>query len=593
MKRQENALHAMYTENLGDTFIRICIMKMRLAGFSFAFVLFASLGYVSAQEDAPLEPITASTAPYVVRAGHTGEGYVTGIAWSTENNPDRPSVYAIAQDEQIKLYHPPAELFRTLRYDGAEFINVAISPDGNLVAASGTHGLLYMWETGTGDLHLQLETGSNSRALNAIAFNADGSLIAAAENTSVFIWSVSNGELLRTLVHNAAVQAIAFAPQDNQLVTAADDAGLRRWSLENGRTTAVNTLLSPAIDISFSSDGTDMVTVSEGYQLLLWVQHDGAFDHQSIELFDEIERNLELLPYIEVGLNADGSQLAFPAHQDVRLYSLDADQEHPARIGYVFPIRSVTKAVFSPDGSLILAASPFSASVFNLMDGSVLTTLIADTRPVSAVEFDDEGTIHTQTGTMPELAPGTSAWCRDTPITSPDGRFTVTCAGMYGVNVRDTEASGAITEIPSYRVDAVGFSPDSTRLVTYSIQCAMPVSLVEIATGRLILQTYYNSVFPHFSSDGSVLALSSRPTWRPWQSDFYLYDAWTGVLLNRLTGHHGTGQVIAFSPDATLLATAGSEDRHGFLWAVSPDSTPFEVVEGEDVLNNRPFSSSC
>ena len=66
---------------------------------------------------------------------------------------------------------------------GRGFLSLALSPDGRLLAAGDTRGGLSVWEVSSGKLVRELK--ADSKAVNAVAFTADGAALAAGGSDGV------------------------------------------------------------------------------------------------------------------------------------------------------------------------------------------------------------------------------------------------------------------------------------------------------------------------------------------------------------------------------------------------------------------------
>ena len=81
-----------------------------------------------------------------------------------------------------------------------------------------------------------------------------------------------------------------------------------------------------------------------------------------------------------------------------------------------------------------------------------------------------------------------------------------------------------------------------------------------------------------YSPDGTLLAVAGS-------IGIWIYDAETGEELDLLTGHAGTVYSVAFSPDGNTLAT-GSRDGTILLWNVEPKPIQLAAdVNGDGDVN--------
>jgi WD40 repeat protein len=117
---------------------------------------------------------------------------------------------------------------------------LALSPDGQILAAGGLDRTLYLWHLGE-SFEIPNRPASSLETpatINGLAFNVEGTRLATAhEDNSIRVWSVEEGEgtLLSTIdasesEDNQAFD-VAFTPEGDALIVANGDGTLRIWEL--------------------------------------------------------------------------------------------------------------------------------------------------------------------------------------------------------------------------------------------------------------------------------------------------------------------------------------------------------------------------
>jgi WD40 repeat protein len=235
--------------------------------------------------------------------------------------------------EQIKaLKRPPAtvsrelELLKAVPHAHGRVYSVAFSPDGTLLATSGSHliradgssvinaenatpGKLKLWDVKTGELKRDL--GEHTGPLRSVAFSPDGKTLAMigthppSWTSSVRLWDPQTGAVKSVLpiAHGGISWSVALSP-DGELVAACalvsesnpgDPGGLQRlgrvckllvWNARTGallRSRPVPGLAS----LSFSADSQTLATGVDGRGVTLW-------DPQTLEMKGEIAQPTDL-----------------------------------------------------------------------------------------------------------------------------------------------------------------------------------------------------------------------------------------------------------------------------------------------------------
>jgi len=191
---------------------------------------------------------------------------------------------------------------QTLWRDETEFErafvrDVAFSPDGRLVAWGGGYfyreeladftraGLLRVLDAQTGQVLLDLPAHNptplvegRSNAVTALVFDPTGQiLLSGAEDGSIFVWRVSDGQLIRQLSgHGAEIRAMTFNQSGTRLLSASNDRSIIVWEVGTGE--LIRRLTGHAgnvTSIAFSPDESNILSGAEDGRLILWEVESG------------------------------------------------------------------------------------------------------------------------------------------------------------------------------------------------------------------------------------------------------------------------------------------------------------------------------
>ncbi|MCO5556454.1 hypothetical protein L7F22_010003 [Adiantum nelumboides] len=234
---------------------------------------------------------------------------------------------------------------------------VAISPDGDVLAAGGVAGALRLWDTSDPARPRLIAQPPVDRASSilAAAISPDGTTLAAASSdSSVTLWNIADptgpiplGQPLRT-DSGRGIGSVQFSPDGNKLIAGSGDGIIRVWSLPQTRLTASS---GTAVDLAFRDDG-GMLAV-------------GNLDNNSIYLWDTTDPSspAPVGPPMSQGgaLRARGFNVDFAGRDDdvlvssggrtIRAWSMQ-DPRQPTQLGpdLVLPVEVGGQAI-SPDGA--------------------------------------------------------------------------------------------------------------------------------------------------------------------------------------------------------------------------------------------------
>lgn len=165
---------------------------------------------------------------------------------------------------------------------------LAFSPDDRLVAAGHWDGTIFIWNVETGTLERLIEPETDRCAAWGLAFSNNGKILAvggaalAAEigfNEVVRLWQVSDGILMRDLEHGSRggsmVSPVVFSPDDNLIAFGATD-GIYIWSLSDDELLHTIPIEESGAsdwvtDLAFSPDSQNLLAGYWDNYAILWL----------------------------------------------------------------------------------------------------------------------------------------------------------------------------------------------------------------------------------------------------------------------------------------------------------------------------------
>jgi WD40 repeat protein len=210
--------------------------------------------------------------------GKTGESRIWNAEVSRRLDVDSPlhaiavtrdgTVAAARNDTNVTLV-PRGDLTRdvmTLHGHLGRVSALAFTPDGRYLISGGDDRDLIVWDVKTGQRHATLP-GTTTPTL-ALATSADSTLVAAATGSVVRVYALSDGALLHELADEGTkLQAVAFGA-NGSVVAGAEDGVIVMWARDGTRLDPYATRRGPITAIAFSLDADRSTVAIAG---LTWV----------------------------------------------------------------------------------------------------------------------------------------------------------------------------------------------------------------------------------------------------------------------------------------------------------------------------------
>ncbi|QDU93691.1 WD40 repeat domain-containing protein [Lignipirellula cremea] len=490
-----------------------------------------------------------------------------GGALSLVYSKDGAAILSSGVDKAVKQWTAAdGKLARTFTGPTDVVRELAISPDGLLLAGASADKNAYLWPLAAGPAAVPAALAiPHPTPLLACSLSADGKRLATgSDDAELRVWDTTSGLLLqRFAAHQAAVTATAFAPDNVTLYTGSADKTLAVNTL--GAIQAVAVSAMPVRDLALSTDGALLATVSDDKQVRLYNAADGA-------VLQELPA--AATPLTRIALRGDKTQLAAAGESGViQLWPIAADKtgavttldtggpvldlDYAADGLRLAAAHAAGVRVYDPATSVLLEQTPTATPAVSIdwnVDGQSLAITGANTASLQPLSLESIVAAHTGAATGVAF--------------SADGKELFS-AGADKKVAAWTLADGTSARVlagPAEALNVLRRSRDGKRLLATTADKQVYVwDLAAPAANQPAVATLDTGVeiqFADISHDGARAAVADAA------GQVHVWDVATGAILERFTGHEGAVLGAAFAGDGVTLATGGV-DKTARVWTVS------------------------
>jgi WD40 repeat protein/serine/threonine protein kinase len=235
---------------------------------------------------------------------------------------------------------------------------IALSPDGKLLALGARDGTARLWESHAyGEYRLPVHEGRTDNLKGAVvAFSPTGKYLATGgDDHLIRMWDRETQQELFTLKgHAGRLSGVAFTPGGKYLISASEDGTVRVWELQFKRT-KISRLLG-------KDSGKERVELRKQCALTVYtlaVSADGKYvaglDYSGAQVwkFPSMQHVCSVkCRFGAIALSRDGRYLAVSAEDDAQLWAVPSAQ----LITSFRHAQAVTAVAFPPDGTTLAAA---------------------------------------------------------------------------------------------------------------------------------------------------------------------------------------------------------------------------------------------
>ncbi len=194
-----------------------------------------------------------------------------GVVFDAQFSPDGRTLVSCGQDGTARIWEvATGRLLRTIAVSAAEVDAAAFSSDGRTIVTAGDDGHVRLWDVASGSIRATIAAHHGPAGAG---FTGDGRrLISGGRNDHLIkVWDVATSELLASKkVTDGDLEVGVLSPDGKVLATAGGDGCVRLWILADLSVIKTLAVERAVFGLAFSSDGTRLATADGGGRVLVW-----------------------------------------------------------------------------------------------------------------------------------------------------------------------------------------------------------------------------------------------------------------------------------------------------------------------------------
>ncbi len=557
--------------------------------------------------------LSADNLDQVVELARWGNGIITDATYSPNGK-----LIASGSTLGVSIYESDT-LKEILYFETTLTVNsVVFSPDGETLATGLDDKTVQTWSVKDGSLLKTFEYPKDEKGTEkeideaskedvaSIAFSPDGKLLAAGSSDGmVVLWQVSDGSLLRSDKESKKlgkyITRVLFSPDSQYLFYAPFTGNVHMLQVSDGKEVKSFSGHSHLIfEADLSLDGKVLAVLERGlygqgeYDLILWNVEDGK-QMQKIKGGDYYSTKIT-----RIGMSPDSQYVAASWNDySIKIWSvtsgaLQNDFQDLVPKDYYYYDRLAVK--FSPDSKSLLAAGRNIMAMWNVANGSLVQNIKTKSEPIYKVDISTDGkslaAVEGLNIDLWQISDGSLIPTKE-PLQSNgtidfslDGNSIATGLFKNSAQIMPLSDQGIRKSFEMEKkeyIRGVAFSPDGKVLALGASSPAGKVELRQVSDGLLLATISLTATFGfnnmEFSPSGEFLGVSIH-------NQTILIRVSDGKVIKSTN----KGDCLAFSPDNTLLAVGAAQDNTLLFWRVPSGELIFNLKDRPEAVSSVRFS---
>jgi len=225
--------------------------------------------------------IIVSLIMYSLECVHELKGHTEKV-WDVKWSPDGKLLASSGSDRSIWIWGPQGGKWtcKSLLQDGHQrtIRKVGWSPCGNLLASASFDSTICIWDKRSGQFESCATLEGHENEVKAVSWSQSGNYIAScSRDKSVWIWSVAEDDDFECAgvmtSHSQDVKDVCWHPSEDVLASASYDDTIKIFVENNYEWESISTLPgheSTVWSLSWSANGSQLVSCSDDRTVRIW-----------------------------------------------------------------------------------------------------------------------------------------------------------------------------------------------------------------------------------------------------------------------------------------------------------------------------------